>query len=80
MEDSRKGKRDGEKELSTPSPHVDDEKGKKAIVYETKKKEEKGSGKIRSLGHVRRDSSLKTTLIALAFFTLKSNILAQDSD
>ena len=33
MEDSRKGKRDGEKELSTPSPHVDDEKGKKAIVY-----------------------------------------------
>ena len=66
MEDSRKGKRDGEKELSTPSPHVDDEKGKKAIVYKTKKKEEKGSKKRRSLGHVRRDSLLKTTLIALA--------------
>ena len=52
MEDSRKGKRDGEKELSTPSPHVDDEKGKKAIVYKTKKKEEKRSDKGRSLGHV----------------------------
>ena len=42
MEDSRKGKRDGEKELSTPSPHVDDKKGKKAIVY----KREKGEGKV----------------------------------
>ena len=41
MEDSRKGKRDGKKELSTPSPHVDDEKGKKAIVYKTKKGEGK---------------------------------------
>ena len=66
MEDSRKGKRDGERELGTPSPHVDDEKGKKAIVYKTKKKEEKGPGKIRSLGLVRRDSLLKTTIIALA--------------
>ena len=45
---------------------MDDEKGKKAIVYKTKKKEEKGSKKRRSLGHVRRDSLLKTTLIALA--------------
>ena len=42
MEDSRKGKRDGEKELSTLSPHVDDEKGKKVIVYKTKKGEGKG--------------------------------------
>ena len=41
MEDSRKGKRDREKELSTPSPHVDDEKGKKAIVYKTNKGERK---------------------------------------
>jgi len=46
MEDSRKGKRDGEKELSTPSPHVDDEKGKKAIVYKTKEGEKKGDWKI----------------------------------
>ena len=42
MEDSRKGKRDGEKGLWTPSPHVDDGKGKKAIVYKTKKGEGKG--------------------------------------
>ena len=41
MEDSRKGKRNGEKELSTPSPHMDDEKGKKAIVYKTKEGEMK---------------------------------------
>ena len=52
MEDSREGKRDGKKELRTPSPHVGDEKGKKAIVYKTKKKEEKGSDERRSLGHV----------------------------
>ena len=45
MEDSRKGKRDGEKELLTPSPHVDDEKGKKAIVYKTKEGERRGDWK-----------------------------------
>ena len=43
MEDSRKGKRDGEKELSTPSPHVDDEKSEKAIVYKTEEGERKGN-------------------------------------
>ena len=76
MEDSRKGKRDGEKELSTPSPHVDDEKGKKAIVYKTKEGKRKVDGnysKIIALGHVRGYSSS-------SLFTLKSNILAQDSD
>ena len=66
MEDSRKGKRDGEKELSTPSPNVDDEKGKKAIVYKTKEGERKGHwknySKIISLGHVRGDSLLKLRL------------------
>ena len=43
MEDSRKGKTDGEKELSTPNSHVDGGKGKKVIVYNTKeeKKEKK---------------------------------------
>ena len=41
MEDSREGKRDGEKELWMPSPHVGDEKDKRAIIYKTKKKEEK---------------------------------------
>ena len=43
MEDSGEGKRDGEKELWTPSLHVGDEKDKRAIVYKTKKKEEKGA-------------------------------------
>ena len=52
MEDSRDGKRDGEKELCTPSPHVGDKKDKRAIVYKTKKKEEKGLDQKRSLGHV----------------------------
>ena len=43
MEDSRKDKRNGEKGLSTPNPHVDGGNGKKAIVYNTKeKKKEKG--------------------------------------
>ena len=46
MEYSRKGKRDGEKELSTPSPHVDDKKGKKVIVYKTKKRERKVDEKL----------------------------------
>ena len=46
MEDSRKGKRDGEKELSTPSPHMDDKKGKKVIVYKTKKRERKVDEKL----------------------------------
>ena len=45
-----------------PSPHVDDEKGKKAMVYKarkdrrkegTEKKEGKRKRKIRSLGYVR---------------------------
>ena len=41
MEDSKKGRRDGEKGLETPSPHVDGEKGKKAIVYKMKEGERK---------------------------------------
>ena len=56
MEDSRKAKTDGEKEFSTPSPHVDDEKGKKVIVYKTKEGDRKGDwnySKILALGHVR---------------------------
>ena len=46
MEDSRKGKKDDEKGLSTSSPHVDEEKGKEAIVYKTKKGKRKGTGKL----------------------------------
>ena len=64
--DSRKGKRDGEKELSTPSPHVDDKKGKKAMVYKSEKGEGKGDwkndSKIISLGHVWGDSLFKLCL------------------
>ena len=44
MEDSRKGKTDGEKELSTPNPHVDGGKGERAIVYNTKKEKKKKKG------------------------------------
>ena len=45
MKDSRKSKKDDEKGLSTPSPHVDKEKGKEAMVYKTKKGKRKGDGK-----------------------------------
>ena len=43
-----------------PSPHVDDEKGKKVMVYKARKDRRKGDRKkerkrkIRSLGYVRR--------------------------
>ena len=47
MKDSRKDKRNGEKGLSTPNPHVDGGNGKKEIVYNTKeeKKEERKTEK-----------------------------------
>ena len=45
MEDSKKGKTDGEKELLMPNPHVDGGKGKKSIVYNTKEEKRKGGGK-----------------------------------
>ena len=45
MEDSRKGRRNGEKGQETPSPHVDGEKGKEAMVYKTKKEKRRGDGK-----------------------------------
>ena len=38
MEGSRRGKRSREKRLPTPDPHVDGGNGKKAIVYNTKKR------------------------------------------
>ena len=65
MEDSRKGKKDDEKGLSTPSPHVDEKKGKEAILYKTKKGKRKGTknySKIIALGHVRGDSLYKLHL------------------
>ena len=44
MEGSRRGKRSKEKGLPTPDPHVDGGNGKKAIVYNTKKRK-KGRGR-----------------------------------
>ena len=65
MEDSRNGKKDEEKWLSTPSPHVDEKKGKEATVYKTKKEKRRGTenySKIIALGHVRGDSLYKLHL------------------
>ena len=42
MEDSRKGKRSGKKGLSTPDPHMYGGNGKKAMVYNTKRKKNEG--------------------------------------
>ena len=42
MEDSRKGKRIGKKGLSRPDPHVYGGNGKKAMVYNTKRKKKEG--------------------------------------
>ena len=79
MEDSRKGKKDDEKELSTSSPHVDEEKGKEAIVYKTKKGKRKKKMILKSLHW---DMSKETLCINYtcnsSLFTLKPNILAQD--
>ena len=41
MENSRKGRRNGEKGQEMPNPHVDGEKGKESIVYKGKKEERK---------------------------------------
>ena len=53
MEDSRKDKRDGEKGLSTPNPHVDGGNGKKAIVYNTKEEKKEGTQKKRLKKNIR---------------------------
>ena len=45
MEYSREGKGDDEKGLWMPGPHVDDKKGKKAMVYKAKKDRRKGGRK-----------------------------------
>ena len=83
MEDSRKGKKDDEKGLSTPSPHVDKEKGKEAMVYKTKKGkrrgEEKSSSKIIALGHIRGDSWDKLHLLLQSLYA-KTQYLGSRSD
>ena len=53
MEDSRKDKRDGEKGLSTPNPHVDGGNGKKVIVYNTKEEKKEGTQKKRLKKNIR---------------------------
>ena len=69
MKDSRKGKRDGEKGLSTPDPHVDGGKGKKAIVYNTKGENQEGGlkKKARALEHVRGYFLYRYTRVTLSF-------------
>ena len=83
MEDSRKSKKDDEKGLSTPSPHVDKEKGKEAMVYKTKKGkregEEKSSSKIIALGHIRGDFWDKLHLLLQSLYA-KTQYLGPRSD
>ena len=58
-----------------PDPHVDDKKGKKAIVYKTRKGKKKGGEKKKAC-QKRLLAIFKAGVFNL--FTLKSNILAQD--
>ena len=60
MEDSRKGKRDEEKGLSTPNPHVDGGNSKKAIVYSTKEGKKKGGQKKKKTKGKREKEKEKT--------------------
>ena len=65
-----------------PGPHVDDEKGKKAMVYKARKDRRKGDGKKKRRNQISRacPKRLIATFHARIFnlFTLKSNIFAQD--
>ena len=65
-----------------PGPHVDDEKGKKAMVYKARKDRRKDDGKKKRRNQISRacPKRLIATLYARIFnlFTLKSNILVQD--
>ena len=66
-----------------PGPHVDDEKGKKAMVYKARKDRRKGGSEEKEKeNQISRacQKRLIATFHARIFtlFTLKSNILAQD--
>ena len=65
-----------------PGPHVDDEKGKKVMVYKARKDRRKGDGKKKRRNQISRacPKRLIATLYARIFnlFTLKSNILVKD--
>ena len=58
MEGSRRGKRSREKGLPTPDPHVDGGNGKKAIVYNTKKRK-KGDTRKKDWGRKRKRKNIK---------------------
>ena len=59
MEDSRKDKRNGEKGLSTPNPHVDGGNDKKDIVYNTKEGKKKGGQQKKKLKEKERKKKRK---------------------
>ena len=66
-----------------PSSHVDDEKGKKAMVYKAKKERRKEDQKKKKKKNQISRACPKRLIAKLYahifnFFTLKSNILAQD--
>ena len=69
MEYSRKGKRDEEKGLSTPNPHVDGENGKKAIIYNMKKEKTKGvvNSQVIALEHIQGYFLYRYMRITLSF-------------
>ena len=66
-------------------PHVDDKKGKKAMVYKTRKDRRKRDRNIKKKKNQISKACPKRLFAknyahSFSFFTLKSNILAQDSD
>ena len=63
-----------------PSPHVGDEKDKRAIVYKTKEKRRKGIEKRKIIRARLKKLMAENYAHSFSCFTLKSNILAQDSD
>ena len=59
MEDSRKGERSRKKGLPPPDPHVNGGNGKKAIVYNTKKRKKERRQKRRDRKRKRERRNLK---------------------
>ena len=72
-----------------PSPHVDDEKGKKAMIYKARKDRRRGIGtkeqknrnrKIISLGRVRRRFMVTYHVRTLDLFYTKTQYFGPRSD
>ena len=72
-----------------PSPHVDEEKGKKAMIYKASKDRRKGDRKrnrenrkrkIISLGHVRRGFMVTYHVRTLDLFYTKTQYFGPRSD